>query len=162
MQLHKACFEKWALAERDAGREVTCVFCRTPWIGIKKPTKYENSTFSPFIVCRKEIRDAEERRISAVRRDLLQHISPFGGFSFIQRLLGGSHGRNGMRASRYVIGPEPPFFNHYHYDEDDSDSDDEDFDEEEDYEELHEEEEEHHRCERCGGFHNHNEGAPNE
>ncbi|GJQ14242.1 hypothetical protein GpartN1_g6033.t1 [Galdieria partita] len=29
--VHKDCFDKWSSAKVEAGQEVTCVYCRTPW-----------------------------------------------------------------------------------------------------------------------------------
>lgn len=36
--LHKACFDQWAETERSNGHEITCVYCRTPWFGVKQLT----------------------------------------------------------------------------------------------------------------------------
>jgi hypothetical protein len=29
--LHKSCFDQWAAASRTAGKQVRCVYCRSPW-----------------------------------------------------------------------------------------------------------------------------------
>ncbi|GJD11733.1 hypothetical protein Gasu2_58610 [Galdieria sulphuraria] len=40
--VHKDCFDKWSCSKVEAGQEVTCVYCRTPWEkteGSKKETR---------------------------------------------------------------------------------------------------------------------------